>query len=121
MKLYRTPNAFLRLIPRQAARLAYDAQLHAAQALIFERTSKSAKTHKGVSTQFHQLAISEPAIDPKLPRDLPTAYHFKEAADYETGSAAMISATDARDAIATAEHFTAVIRRVLAPTSASAP
>jgi uncharacterized protein (UPF0332 family) len=30
-------------IPRQAARLAYYAQFHAAQALIFERTDKVAK------------------------------------------------------------------------------
>jgi uncharacterized protein (UPF0332 family) len=35
-------------IPRQAARLAYYAQFHAAQALVFERTGKVAKTHKGI-------------------------------------------------------------------------
>ena len=34
--------------PDQAARLAYYAQFHSAQALIFERTDKVAKTHKGV-------------------------------------------------------------------------
>ena len=34
-------------IPDQAARLAYYAQFHAAQALIFERTAKISKTHKG--------------------------------------------------------------------------
>ena len=42
-------------IPRQAARLAYQAQFHAAQAMIFERTTKNAKTHKGVARQFHKL------------------------------------------------------------------
>ena len=40
-------------IARQAARLSYLAQFHAAQALIFERTGKTSKTHKGVRTQFH--------------------------------------------------------------------
>jgi uncharacterized protein (UPF0332 family) len=35
-------------IPRQAARLAYYAQFHATQALVFERTGKVAKTHKGI-------------------------------------------------------------------------
>ena len=34
-------------IPDQAARLAYHAQFHAAQALIFERTDKISRQHKG--------------------------------------------------------------------------
>lgn len=43
-------------IPHQAARLAYYAMFHAAQALVHERTDKIAKTHKGVRTLFHRLA-----------------------------------------------------------------
>jgi len=43
-------------IPRQAAHLAYYAQFHAAQALIFERTDRIAKTHRGVKNRFHKLA-----------------------------------------------------------------
>lgn len=43
-------------IPGQAARLAYYAQFHAAQALIVERTDKLPKTHNGVDRQFHKLA-----------------------------------------------------------------
>lgn len=77
-------------IPLQAARLAYYAQFHAAQALIFERTGKIAKTHRGVKAQFH-----------------------KEATDYETGSEYAISAEDAAEAIHVAERFVATVRRAL--------
>ena len=54
-------------IPRQAARLACYAQFHAAQALIFERTGKVSKTHKGVDKVFHKLAQAEPSFQPGLP------------------------------------------------------
>ena len=36
-----------------AAREAYMAAFHAAQALIFERTGKPAKTHNGTQSRFH--------------------------------------------------------------------
>jgi hypothetical protein len=45
--------------------------------------------------------------------DLSASYHFKEAADYETGVAGAISSDDATEAIRTAEHFLAVIKSVL--------
>ena len=101
-------------IPRQAARLAYYAQFHAAQALIFERTGKIAKTHKGVQILFHRLIKQEAAIGPGLSGDLSASYHFKEAADYETGTAGTISSGDAAEAIRTAERFLAVIEGILA-------
>jgi uncharacterized protein (UPF0332 family) len=101
-------------IPDQAARLAYYAQFHAAQALIFERTATNAKTHKGVDSLFHKLARSEPALPPGLAAALSAAYRFKEAADYDADAAALITTADARDAITTAEHFIAAIRRTLA-------
>jgi uncharacterized protein (UPF0332 family) len=100
-------------IADQAARLAYYAQFHAAQALIFERTAKNAKTHKGVDSQFHRLAKLEPILN-GLAGQLSGAYRFKEAADYDADAAASITEVDARDAIATAERFVAVIARVLA-------
>jgi uncharacterized protein (UPF0332 family) len=104
-------------IPRQAARLAYYAQFHAAQALIFERTGKIAKTHRGVKTQFHKLAKEEPEIDLSLAADLAASYHFKEAADYETGSENAISAEDAAETIRVAERFVAAVRRALSGTA----
>jgi uncharacterized protein (UPF0332 family) len=102
-------------IPDEAGRHAYYAQFHAAQALIFERTGTVAKSHRGVSSQFHKIAKDDAAIGSNLARDLSATYHFKEAADYETGTAAMISPDDARTAIATAENFVAVVRRALKP------
>ena len=100
-------------IPRQAARLAYYAQFHAAQALIFERTDRVAKTHRGVKIQFHKLANEDARLGPRLAGDLAATYHFKEAADYETGTESTISPEDANDAIRVAEHFAAAIKEVL--------
>lgn len=102
----------------QAARLAYHAQFHAAQALIFERSNASAKTHKGVRRMFHKLAKAEPGLDQGLARGLTNAYRYKELADYESGMSETVTAEEAADAIASAEHFLAEIRRVLsAPTA----
>lgn len=100
-------------IARQAGRLAYHAQFHAAQALIFERTGKIAKTHRGVGAQFHRIARSEPSLDPRLAGDLTSTYHLEEAADYETGAIAAITSEDARAAIASSEHFLRAIRSLL--------
>ena len=47
-------------VTRQAARLVYYAQFHAAQAMILERAGNVAKTHNGVNIQFHRLAKAEP-------------------------------------------------------------
>jgi uncharacterized protein (UPF0332 family) len=44
------------LLPHVAAREAYLAVFHAAQAYIFERTGKVAKTHRGVRSEFTRLS-----------------------------------------------------------------
>ena len=50
-----------------AARTAYLAGFHAAQALIFERTGKIAKTHRGVRNAISRLAENVPGwIDHSL-------------------------------------------------------
>ncbi len=100
-------------VPNQAARLAYYAQFHAAQALIFQRTGKIAKTHKGVDREFHKLAKAEPTFTSGLATQLSKAYRYKEIADYDTDTATPITSPLARDAIAAAERFVAVVRRVL--------
>ncbi|MGJ0504993.1 MAG: HEPN domain-containing protein [Methylocystis sp.] len=46
-----------------AGRAAYPAAYQAAQALIFERTGKAAKSHNGVRSEFARLAREEPRID----------------------------------------------------------
>jgi uncharacterized protein (UPF0332 family) len=99
----------------EAGRLAYFAMFHAAQALIFERTNRSAKTHKGVSRQFHRLARNEANLDPQLPPDLSNAYRLKQSADYETGDAAAVTGEVAVDALAAAERFVSQVHRVLHP------
>lgn len=43
---------YLELVPRVGAREAYLAAYHAAEALVFERTGKIAKTHRGIRTEF---------------------------------------------------------------------
>ena len=100
-------------IPRQAARLAYYAQFHSAQALIFERTAKISKTHKGVDKQFHKLVKADPALA-GLAGQLSTAYYYKDVADYDTGTAPPITAAIATAAITTAEQFITAIRLALA-------
>ena len=97
----------------QAARLAYFAMFHAAQALIFERTGKVAKTHKGGGRLFHQLARAESGFITGLPVELTSAYRYKELADYETGS--IITRQDAVDTIGKAEHFVAQLQHALSP------
>ncbi len=101
-------------IARQAARLSYLAQFHAAQALIIERTGKFAKTDKGVRALFHQLAKAEASLDQRLASTLTAAYHFKEAVDYEVDDDANKAPEEAAAAIASAEHFIAEVKRVLA-------
>ena len=65
-----------------AAREAYLAVFHAAQAYVFEQTGRAAKTHGGVRNQFARLAKSEPRIDRELSKFLTTAYEYKSISDY---------------------------------------
>ena len=66
----------------EAGRAAYLAALHAAQALIFERTGQLANSHGGVNSQFNLLTRGDPRIDVELRRFLPHAYDLKAVADY---------------------------------------
>jgi len=49
-----------------AGRAAYLAGLHAAQALIFERTGKIIKRHRGVQNELRRLTKDEPRFGPEL-------------------------------------------------------
>jgi len=62
-----------------AARAAYLAVFHAAQAMIFERDAKVPKTHRGVHAQFSRLARNEPTLGTELSRFLSRAYDFKRS------------------------------------------
>lgn len=72
-------------IAEDAARAAYLAAFHGAQALIAERTGRVAKTHKGAHVAFARLTKDEPRIDMELRRFLPQSFNMKAVADYELG------------------------------------
>lgn len=99
----------------EAGRAAYLAAFHASQALIFERTGRTPKTHQGVRAQFGAIARSESSIDIGLRRFLTDGYDLKSVADYGLGEDAADSADDARGAIDTAERFVDSIAALLAP------
>ena len=89
------------------------AAFHAAQALIFERTNKIARTHKGVHTEFARLITSEATLDARPSGFLHRAYNLKAVADYETGPESDISPQRAVAAVEEAETFLDVVRGAL--------
>jgi uncharacterized protein (UPF0332 family) len=102
-------------VPDVAAREAYLAAYHAAEAYIFERTDKAAKTHRGVRSEFNRLARREPAIARDLLTFLAEGYEFKTIADYGIGPAIdAISPDAAASAIDTARRFIDAIADLLA-------
>jgi uncharacterized protein (UPF0332 family) len=102
------------IVPRIAGREAYLAAFHAAEALLYERTGKIAKTHRGLRAQFARLAKDEPRIDHTLSEFLGRAYELKSLADYGTGTEAKISVTTATAAVAIAGRFVDCIAGLLA-------
>ena len=102
-------------LPGVAAREAYLAVYHAAEAYIFERTGKAAKTHRGVRSQFNRLARQEPGIEREFLTLLAEGYEFKTIADYDIGPAIdAIPPDDAASAINTAGRFIDAITELLA-------
>lgn len=72
-------------LTNDAGRSAYLAAFHATQALVFERTGRVVKTHKGVHSEFARLVKEDFQLDDDLPRFLQRTYNLKAVADYETG------------------------------------
>lgn len=101
-------------LPHIAAREAYLAALHAAEAFIFEQTGKVARTHRGVRSKFARLAKAEPRIGRDLVAFLAAAYQFKARADYGVGSIATpITREEANSAITTSRRFIAIVAGLL--------
>jgi uncharacterized protein (UPF0332 family) len=98
----------------QAARMAYYARFHAAQALIFERTGKVGKTHKGVHREFHRLSQAEPTLPLGIAAELTQSYRHKEIADYDTGRRPLVTPEESTESTAAAEKFVAAVRNALA-------
>ena len=97
----------------EAARAAYLAGFHAAQALISERTGRVAKSHSGVRSAFARLVRDDPRVDRSLVSFLGRAYRFKEVADYGTGPDAVVTVSEAEEAIASAQRFVEIITGLL--------
>jgi uncharacterized protein (UPF0332 family) len=96
-----------------AARTAYFAAFHAAEAWIFEITDRVVKTHAGVKTEFSRLARDEPRISPDMTTFLYQAYKYKEISDYLIGDAADIGTIDTVRAIQSADRFVDTISSLL--------
>jgi uncharacterized protein (UPF0332 family) len=99
--------------PEDAGRAAYLAGLHAAQTLIFERTDKIAKSHRGVQRELGRLTKDDPRFDLELRAFLGRTYDLKAIADYQTGPGSEVSIEQAQQAITTAGRFIEVIATLL--------
>jgi uncharacterized protein (UPF0332 family) len=97
----------------KAGRVVYLAAFHAPQALIYERTGRTPKTHQSVRAQFGAPARTEPHIDISLQRFLTDGYDLKSVADYAIGPGAVVSTDDANQAIETAGRFVDCIHAML--------
>ena len=97
-----------------AARAAYYAAFHAAEAYIVELSGKIAKTHSGVRSEFARLAKESPGVDKALPIFLAKGYKYKELSDYGVGRAATVSTAEAEEAIKSAALFIDCIATQLA-------
>jgi uncharacterized protein (UPF0332 family) len=97
------------------AREPYFAAYHAAAAYVFDRTGKTAKTHRGLRSEFSRLARDEPRIGREYLAFLATAYEHKSIADYGIDSMPPpITSEDAGSAIDTAGRLIDCIAALLA-------
>jgi uncharacterized protein (UPF0332 family) len=103
-----------------AGRTAYLAGFHAAQALIFERTGRAVKTHRGAQAEFLRLTHDDPRLDPGLRVFLPQSHSLKAIADYETGPGAEVPPERAEAVVKTGRHFVARVADLLSGPPAAA-
>jgi uncharacterized protein (UPF0332 family) len=96
-----------------AAREAYTAAYHAAEAYVYHRTGKIAKTHSGLRSEFSRLAKDEPRITADFTTFLATAYELKSQADYNPRPEKPITLQQAGDAIRTAERLIDLVEHLL--------
>jgi uncharacterized protein (UPF0332 family) len=93
--------------PDEAGRAAYLAGLHAAQALIVERTEQAVRSHRGVQRELARLTKDVPDFDAELRAFLGRTYNLKAIADYEIGPGSEVSPERAAEAIEVAKRFVA--------------
>jgi uncharacterized protein (UPF0332 family) len=95
-----------------AAREAYLAAFHAAQALLLERKGRAAKTHRGLRADFARLVRDETSLDAAFSSFLANAYELKSVADYGI-EPEVITTEAAAAAIAHAERMVEAITTLL--------
>lgn len=82
--------------------------------MIYERSGRLAKTHRGVRSQFSRLAKDEPALGRATAEVLGRGYEIKSRADYGVGPAAIVSTQTAESTIEAAAQFIEAIAALLA-------
>ncbi len=101
-------------LTKVAARSAYYAAFHAAEALIYEASGKPVKTHRGVRTEFARLTRDRLVPSPSLTGLLARAYQYKEIADYGASRSTTVLAADAENLLASATEFVQWVEAILA-------
>jgi uncharacterized protein (UPF0332 family) len=89
----------------EPARAAYLAGFYAAQALVFERIGRVAKSHRGLRTTVARLAKDDPRIERSFTRFLARAYKTKEITDYGIGPQTIVTPLQAQEMISLATRF----------------
>jgi uncharacterized protein (UPF0332 family) len=101
-------------LPHLAAREAYLAGYHAAEALVFARTGQAVKTHRGLRARFSELVRNDQRVDPGFLRFLARAYELKSIADYGGPPGIRITAAEATEAIDLADRLLTCVATIVA-------
>ena len=96
-------------LAKVAARSAYYAVFHAAEALIFQYSGKIAKTHSGVRSEFSRIWLTILHLDNWYTTFFAQTYSFKEISDYGSVRDKSVTMEIAEDAIAGAKKFVAAV------------
>ncbi|HWA23639.1 MAG TPA: hypothetical protein VG735_14690 [Caulobacterales bacterium] len=89
------------------------AGLHAANALIFERTDAPPKAHRGANIVFARLAQDEPAISEHLRGFLGRYYVLKDVSDYGLAPGSNITPDAIQEVITDARLLIDAVRQAL--------
>jgi uncharacterized protein (UPF0332 family) len=101
-------------LAKVAARSAYYVAFHAAEALIFERTGRVAKSPKGVRSEFARLTKNDPQVPRTMMVFLTQAYGYKEIGDYSVNPDEVVTMANAESAIISAGEFLDRVAGILA-------
>ena len=97
-------------VPDACIHLAYYAMLHAACAVLIERTGDAPKTHSGTIGRFSKLVLADAERGRKYGRAFNEAEKLRLVSDYQDTSPTVTEAADLREA---AVEFVAYCRSLL--------